>query len=100
MISSRCLAFVAAAILSLTTTAAQAAIIHQGKVTSVGDWQISIVDDAGDNETFEVDPAAQIVHNGKPAMLDAIDSGDVAKVTLKTKNGKLVVTIIDARDRE
>jgi hypothetical protein len=100
MIPARSLTLVAATILCLTTAVAQAAIIHQGKVTGVGAWQISIVDAAGDNETFEVDPKAQIVHNGKSATLDTIDSGDVAKLTLKTKNGKLVVTIIDARDRE
>lgn len=101
MIPARGLTLVAAAaILCLTTTAAQAAIIHQGKVTGVGAWQISIVDEAGDNETFEVDPAAEIVHNGKSATLDAIDSGDVAKLTLKTKNGKLMVISINARDRE
>lgn len=100
MIPTRRLTRVAATILCLTTSVAQAAIIHQGNVTGVGTWQISIIDKAGDNETFDVDQEAQILHNGKPATLDAIDSGDVAKLTLKTKNGKLMVTIIDARDRE
>ena len=100
MIPTRPVTFVAAVILCFMTTAAQAAIIHQGKVTGVGAGQISIIDESGDNETFEVDPAAQIIHNGKPATLDAIDSGDVAKLTLKSKNGQLLVTSIDARDRE
>ena len=54
----------------------------------------------GDRTRIDVDPEARITHNGKPATLDAIDSGDVAKLTLKTKRGKFLVVVIDARDRE
>jgi hypothetical protein len=67
---------------------------------AVGAWQISIQDASGDVEQYEVDPGARIVHNGKAATLDAIDVGDTARLTLKSKQGKPVVVAIDARDRE
>jgi len=96
----RSLALVFAAILCLVSWPAEAAVTHHGKVTAVGDWQISLQDDLGDVDQFDVDPEARITHNGKPAMLRSIDSGDVAKLTLKTKRGKLLVVAIEARDRE
>lgn len=96
----RTLALATAVVLCLATSSAEAAVTHQGKVTTVGNWQISLQDDSGDVEQFDVDPEARITHNGKSAMLGAIDSGDVAKLTLKTKRGKLLVVAIDARDQE
>lgn len=94
------LIFLISAILCLATSPIQAAVTHHGKVTTVGVWQIGIQDESGDIEQFDVDPEARITHNGKPATLDAIDSGDVAKLTLKTKRGRFLVVVIDARDRE
>lgn len=96
----RSLALVTAVVLCLSTSSAEAAVTHQGKVTAVGVWQIGLQDDSGDIEQFDVDPEARITHNGKPALLGAIDSGDFAKLTLKTKRGKLLVVAIDARDQE
>jgi Cu/Ag efflux protein CusF len=87
-------------LVSLTTSPVRAAVIHNGKVTAVGSWQISVQDASGDIDQFDVDSEARIMHNGKPAMLGAIDSGDVVKLTLKTKRGQLLVVEIDARDRE
>jgi len=97
---NRFIALALVAILCLSTSPAEAAVTHQGKVTAVFGLQISLQDASGDIDQFEVDPQARIMHNGKPAMLGAIDSGDVAKLTLKTKGGKLLVVEIDARDRE
>jgi len=100
IVMNHILIFLISAILCLSTSPIQAAVTHHGKVTAVGVRQISIQDESGDIEQFDVDPKARITHNGKPAMLDAIDSGDVAKLTLKTKRGKLLVVVIDARDSE
>jgi len=87
-------------IADVASSADQASIERQGRVMAVGGWQISIQDALGDVEQYVVDPGARIFHNGKPATLDAIDTGDMARLTLKSKQGRLVVVTIDARDRE
>jgi hypothetical protein len=79
---------------------AEGAVTHQGKVTAVGNSNISIIDNVGDSETFDVAADVKVTHNGKRADLSAIDAGDVAKLTLKKVDGKFVVVIIDARDME
>jgi len=93
-------ALFALSLLRLASAAEQGSLERQGRVTAVGVWKISLQDESGDVEQYDVDPEAKIFHNGKPAMLGAIDTGDTAKLTLKTKRGDLVVVLIDARDRE
>lgn len=100
MCRSLCFLLSAALILTTLASAAQAADTHRGKVTSVTDQRISILDSAGNNESFEVSPEVKITHNGKPAKLSDIDEGDVAVLTVKTTGGKPMVVIIEARDME
>lgn len=100
MFRSLIVALFALVVVFVSTSPASAAITHHGKVTAIGAGQITLLDDAGDTEEFDIDSEVKVRHNGKPATLGAIDTGDVAKVTLKTKQGRLVVVEIDARDQE
>ncbi|MBL8828771.1 MAG: hypothetical protein JNM18_17465 [Planctomycetaceae bacterium] len=84
----------------VSASPAAAAVTHQGKVTAVGAMRISIIDNVGDLETFDVAADAKITHNGKPTELSAIDEGDVAKITLKKVDGKFVAIAVEARDME
>lgn len=88
------------ALMFLASPTAEAAVVHQGKVTAVSTLRISIIDNVGDLETFDVAADAKITHNGKPADLSAIDEGDVAKLTLKKVDGKFVAVVVEARDME
>lgn len=89
-----------ASILATLALAVEPADVHRGRVTSVSAQRISIIDSAGENESFEVAPEVKVTHNGKPAKLSDIDEGDVAILTVKIASGKAVVLTIEARDME
>ena len=84
----------------VSTAPASAAVTHHGKIVAIGAGQITLLDDAGNTKDFDLDPEVKVRHNGKPATLGDIDTGDVAKLTVAAKQGKSVVIEIDARDRE
>jgi hypothetical protein len=77
--------------------AAQA--VHKGKVVSVGDGKIAIVDQDDEQEEFAVAKDAKITHDGKPATLDDLDNGDTVKITTKKVDGKEVAIEIEAKSK-
>ena len=73
--------------------------IHEGKVVSVGENSITVLDRRdGDNDTFVVTAQTKITKNGKAAKLSDIKAGDVAKVTASgvEMDGKLIAKEISA----
>lgn len=92
-------ALAAVPLLVLSLIAAPANDVHQGNVIAVGENSITIQDMDGVTEMFTVTEDCKITHSGKPATLKEIDNGDVAAVTVKRVNGKLVATAIAARCR-
>ena len=88
---------------SLTFLVAQQAVraadeVHEGKVMSVGDGTITVLDRRDDDlDTFTVTAETKITKNGKPARLSEIQAGDSATVTATaTGGGKLIAKEIIA----
>ena len=86
--------------LATSTIAATIATTYEGKVVNIANRQIGIIETDGDSEQFSVADGATITLNGKPAQLSDIEVGDVARVTVETRNGKQVAVAIEARDGE
>jgi len=71
--------------------------VHEGKVISVGDSKLTVLDRRDDdNDTFVVTAATKITRNGKPAKLNDIQPGDMASVTATSQDGMLVAKVITA----
>jgi hypothetical protein len=65
--------------------------IHEGKVVSVSEGKITILDRRDDdNDTFVVTAETKITRNGKPAKLTDIQTGDRAKIIATTSGGSLI----------
>ena len=71
--------------------------IHEGKVVSVGDGKLTVLDRRDDdNDTFVVTASTKITRNGKPAKLSDIQLGDMASVTATSQDGMLLAKEITA----
>jgi hypothetical protein len=72
--------------------------VHEGKVMSVGDGTITVLDRRDDElDTFTVTAETRITKNGKPAKLSEIQPGDTAKViAAAASGGKLIAKEIVA----
>ena len=86
--------FVAAMLIAMPVLADN---VYTGRVMSAGSGQIMIMEPSGEMRMFSVGSEARILHDGKAAVLDDIDDGDVANVTVKSIGGKSVVVAIEAR---
>jgi hypothetical protein len=74
-----------------------AAAIHQGKVVEVGAGQLRMADMAGKkHHSHEVATDAAITCEGKKCGLSDVKVGDMVTVTTDTKDGKTLVTKIEA----
>jgi hypothetical protein len=71
--------------------------IHEGKVLSVSDNKISVLDNRdGETETFTVNADTKITRDGKPAKLRDILAGDKAKIIASGEGKELVAKSIEA----
>jgi hypothetical protein len=74
--------------------------IREGKVLLAKDGKITLQDKDGNSEVFAVAADAKIMFDGKPAKLEEVANGSVAKVTVKTAGDKKTATVIDAKSKE
>jgi hypothetical protein len=71
--------------------------IHEGKVLSVGEGKITVLDNRDDdNDTFIVTSETKITRNGKPAKLSDVQAGDKARVSATSQGGMLIAKEIAA----
>ena len=91
-------AAVVAFALALTTQVALANDeIHEGKVVSVSDGKITVLDKRdSENDTFVVTAPTKISRNGKAAKLSDVQVGDMAKVIATSQGEKLIAKEIIA----
>jgi Cu/Ag efflux protein CusF len=77
---------------------AQAADSHQGKVVETSAGQLVMTDQDGKNQhPMEVPASATVSRNGKEAKLTDLKAGDTITVTTDTKDGKSMVTKVEAK---
>ena len=74
--------FVAAMLIAMPVLADN---VYTGRVMSAGSGQIMIMEPSGEMRMFSVGSEARILHDGKAAVLDDIDDGDVAKDRKSTR---------------
>jgi hypothetical protein len=74
--------------------------VHAGKVLLAKDGKISIQDKDGNSEVFAVAADAKITLDGKPAELDDLANGNVAKITVKSVGNKKTAVVIEAKTKE
>jgi len=73
---------------------------HHGFVVKAGGGELKMTDKDGKNEhTHRVPAEAQIMRNGKAAMLSDLEKGDHVTVTTKTDSGKTWVVKIEAKSK-
>ena len=88
---------VAFALAVWASTPAGAADIHQGKVVEVSAGKLTMTDTAGKNQhAHEVTADAAITCEGKKCGLSDVKVGDMVTVTTDTKDGKTIITKIEA----
>jgi hypothetical protein len=73
---------------------------HEGRVVTVGDHDISILDKQENTLRFMVAADAKITLDGKKAKLAEVDIGGRAIITTSIVGGKTVAVKIMARSRE
>ncbi|MGE0823996.1 MAG: hypothetical protein AB7G75_25475 [Candidatus Binatia bacterium] len=79
-------------------TGAQAADSHQGKVVKTSDGELVMTDMGGNNQhPMQVPAEATVTRDGKEAKLTDLQEGDTITVTTDTKEGKAVVTKVEAQ---
>jgi hypothetical protein len=85
-------AVAASLVLAITTQVARADDeVHEGKVVSVSDGKLTVLDKRdSDNDTFVVTAETKISRNGKAAKLSDIQAGDMAKV-VATSQGEMLI---------
>ena len=89
--------FMALALTVWTSTPTWAAAMHQGKVVEVGAGKLTMADMAGKKQhSHEVATDAAITCEGKKCGLSDVKVGDMVTVTTDTKDGKTMVTKIEA----
>jgi len=90
--------FVVVALTCLMSVQAKAGGAHEGKVVEVSDGKLTMTDAAGKNQhAHEVASDATISRDGKEAKLTDLKAGDMITVTLDTKEGKSMVTKVEAK---
>ena|SRR5258706_387511 len=92
------LCFVAVALSWFMSAHAYAADSHQGKVVETSAGKLVMTDMDGKNQhPMEVPASATVSRNGKEAKLTDLKAGDTITVTTDTKDGKSMVTKVEAK---
>jgi len=73
---------------------------HQGEVVSTAKGKLVMTDDAGTKHTHNIGPNVTITLNGEDADLDELQKGQHVEVTSEERNGKKIVTAVEARSKE
>jgi hypothetical protein len=90
--------FVAVALSWVMSAHAQAADSHQGKVVETSAGKLVMTDMDGKKEhSMEVSASATVTRDGKEAKLTDLQAGDTITVTTHTKDGKAMVTKVEAK---
>ena len=90
--------FVAVALSWVMSAHAQAADSHQGKVVETSAGKLVMTDMDGKKEhPMEVPTSATVTRDGKEAKLTDLKAGDTITVTTDTKDGKAMVTKVEAK---
>lgn len=100
MFRTHLLAVLSVALALLLSSQVLADGVEKGKVATVGDNKISILENSGDQKEFVIADNAKIIVDGKPAKLSDIDVGDIAKITTKTVQGKEVAVLVEVMSNE
>lgn len=90
--------FVAVALGWFMSAPAQAADSHQGKVVETSAGKLVMTDMDGKKEhPMEVPASATVTRDGKESKLADLKAGDTITVTTETKDGKSMVTEVEAK---
>jgi Cu/Ag efflux protein CusF len=90
--------FVAVALSWVMSAPAQAADSHQGKIVETSAGKLVMTDMDGKKEhPMEVPASAAVTRDGKEAKLTDLKAGDTITVTTDTKDGKAMVTKVEAK---
>jgi len=85
-------------LLLMRTAEVEAAELHLGVVVSTMAGTLVVADEDGKQQkTFEVPATATITLNAMPAKLEDLTQGDQVTVTSEIKDGKAMVTKVDAK---
>lgn len=74
-----------------------AAEMPMGSIISAGKGRITIMQQQNKEVSYEVAQNAMVLLDNKPSSLDKLTIGDLATLTLETRNAKDVVTTVDAK---
>jgi hypothetical protein len=89
--------FVAVAVSWVTGAPVLAADSHQGKVVETGAGKLVMTDmDGKKQHPMEVPTSATVTRGGKESKLTDLKAGDTITVTTDTKDGKSMVTKVEA----
>lgn len=91
---------VASGALRVSSLAAPADDVYQGRVAAVSKGSVSIVDKQGENVTFLIGADCKIMRDGKPSEATMLGMGDRVQITAKEDAGKLVAATISAFSAE
>ena len=90
--------FVAIALSWVISTTAQTADSHQGKVVDTSTGKLVMTDMEGKKEhSMELSTSATVTRDGKEAKLADLKAGDTITVTTDMKDGKTLVTKVEAK---
>jgi hypothetical protein len=90
--------FVAVAVSWFLSAPAPAADSHQGKVVETSAGKLVMTDMDGKNQhAMEVPADATVTRDGKESELTDLKAGDMITVTTDTKDGKSMVTQVEAK---
>jgi co-chaperonin GroES (HSP10) len=90
--------FVIVALSWVMSAHAQAADSHQGKVVETSAGKLVMTDKDGKKEhPMEVSAKATVTRDGKESKLTDLKAGDTITVTTHTKDGKAMVTKVEAK---
>jgi Cu/Ag efflux protein CusF len=93
--------FVAVALSWVISALAPAADSHQGKVIETSADKLVMTDMEDKNQhPMEVPTSATVTRDGKKAKLTDLKAGDTITVTTDTKEGKSMVTKVEAKATE
>jgi len=73
---------------------------HQGQVVSTAQGKLVMTDDAGKKHTHNIGPNVTITLDGEDADLDELQKGQEIEVTTEERNGKKIVTAVEAKSKE
>lgn len=88
---------IAVVALAMFLAGAAYAADYNGKVEKAGDGKITVKNDQAKLETFEVDPTAKIMLDGKTAKLEDLKAGASVTVSTEVKGNKTVAVTITAK---